>query len=229
MFFVDTGDFSVLETLIYNLIELSKTIDDEIAQDAAIDAANFAENLAAHYKQYLVLNTNNDGNPTELYHFETAQMISSRTPSITVNSTKDGFTIIMRGKDVAYQEYGIGDVAEEHPNKPAGYTYGGGPKVLRNGGYANSSFAEDVPQWYLSGIESGKINKNRAIWMAPFGPTYGVEPGRFMYDTFEEYINVNNDDVYGSDYLGSEMTSGSSGLNRKSLITKVKATVTKGL
>ena len=232
-FNIKKGSFDKLDKLLSNIIDYADEFEEEVEYNAGIDAANFAEQLATNYQSYVQSYTRDKELNPDLPGYERIQFTSGRTygtPTIITKYGKDGFEVIIRGRDIQYQEYGTGDIGAEdpHPEKPADWIYSSGANVIRNGKYINGGSVNDViPKWYKSGVEKGSIDENRAIWMAPFGPTYGLPSGQFVYNTFDEYIH--SDDIYGSGYLGSEMSQSPYKLNQRNFVTRAKAKITEGL
>lgn len=195
-FKIKNKDFYNLDTLINNLYDYAETLDDDIDNNAAVDAATVAQILSENYKSYYDYAESHD----ETYKYEGTKVKLSHSggryhgaPTLEVRKTKDGYHVLMSGKDIIYQEYGTGTVGQDdgYPDKlPDGYTYGGGPKVLQGGAYKNGgNLKGGIPEWYQNLLEEGAISESDMIWRSPRGITKGDHAGAFMYNTYEEVMD----------------------------------------
>lgn len=202
--------FKGLEDIADNLESYIDEVDGELDMDALMDAEVLANELAYAYTGFLADN----------------HLASKVKPaSITINAIKDGYNVVMYGKDVLFHEFGTGMPGKEsdYPKKilvKYNWKYLVGTKIIQNYTFVNSPILDTyggIPKWYVGMVEKGVISKDDFVWMSPYGPTQGIPAGRFWYDLISDYT----EDL--SNPKGIERK-----LNKSSLKLKVKNKLTTG-
>ena len=197
--------------LIDELKNLPETLSEEVEIALALDAKDVAESMERGYENYIST------------YGDMKEIAKGRPPAprVKVSTAKIGNKEVRAnvdfsvGKYTYYYEYGTGPIGAgkfaannsqnmvKYPasNLPAGYVYGGGPKVIHANTYVGTLNAYlEQPIWYQNMVHKHyDLTRQFDMWMSPMGISFGIPAGRFYYEAVTAYRNQIRDIKAGLD------------------------------